>query len=80
MMKFLLTAILIPLSLALPAQEEANEAVADCPSVCPLIYDPRCGKNVQGRVELFSNFCDLKVANNCHNGGYQEVSISECRV
>lgn len=82
MMKFLLTAILIPLSLALPVPEGANEAeaAANCPSICPLSFDPKCGKDAQGGVNLFSNDCYLQVANNCYNRGYQEVSLSECKV
>ena len=82
MMKFLLTAILIPLSLAqgVPEGQNEAEAAANCPSICPLTYDPKCGKDAQGGVNLFSNHCNLQVANSCYNRGYQEVSLSECNV
>ncbi|XP_065359227.1 U-Kazal-Dg21.2-like [Calliphora vicina] len=52
-------------------------AQAQCPSVCPAIYQPTCGFN--GRCyKQFSNACQMNVANCQNRANFRQVGLTRC--
>ncbi|XP_046801181.1 four-domain proteases inhibitor-like [Lucilia cuprina] len=50
---------------------------SDCPTFCPLNYQPTCGFNGRCYKE-FSNTCALNAAACLGEGNFRQVNIQEC--
>ncbi|KAF4517627.1 hypothetical protein B566_EDAN002858 [Ephemera danica] len=72
-------ATLVLVAVAAPQQGTTQNAGAECPRVCPLIYGPICAKSTSnGDFATFSNECEMRARNCQRNTDYVKDRNGQC--